>query len=190
MNPLTGLFIALGAFNLVFIVAWGKAIFAARQAGVPRTAATDARIPTGEQIVVGFITNFFDTLGVGSYAPTTSWFKLRKMVNDRVIPGTMTVGHNLSTMVETFIFTLIVQIDITTLFSLIAASVAGAWLGAGIVAKLPKQKVQIGMGIALAAAATLFFLRAMNFLPGGGDAIGLTGAKTCHRNPVHFFWAR
>src|SRR5262249_45092169 len=150
---------------------------AARKPGVEKGPATDLRFPTGEQLAIGFITNFFDTLGVGSYAPTTSWFKIRKIVNDRIIPGTMTIGHNLSTMVETFIFTAIVPMDMTTLFSLIAASVAGAWLGAGVVARLPKRKVQIGMGCALAAAAVLFILRATNFLPGGGDALGLTGGR-------------
>lgn|SRR2546425_107390 len=186
MNPITGLFAALGAFNGMFSLVWSKAMWAARKPGVARMPATDVRLPTGEQLAVGFITNFFDALGVGSYAPTTSWFKLRRMVNDRIIPGTMTIGHNIPTMVETFIFTTIVRIDVATLFSLIAASVAGAWMGADIVAKLPRRKVQIGMGFALIAAGTLFFLRAMNFLPGGGDTLGLAGTKLFIGIGVHF----
>src|ERR1051326_5584197 len=159
MNPLYVLFAALGGLNAMFSAVWSKAMWTARKAGVAKTAATDVRFPSAEQLAIGFITNFFDTLGVGSYAPTTSWYKIRKIVNDRVIPGTMTIGHNIPTMVETFIYTAIIPMDMTTLFSLIAASVFGAWFGAGIVAKLPKRKVQIGMGFALAAAALLFILR-------------------------------
>ena len=46
-----------------------------------------------EAIVLGAITNFFDTLGIGSFAPTMAWFKFRKLVPDRLIPPTMLVGH-------------------------------------------------------------------------------------------------
>src|SRR5215467_1768718 len=142
MDPVRSLLIGLFGLNGVFAWMWGKDILTARK--LKKTSpATDARFPSVEQLSIGFITNFFDTLGVGSYAPTTSWWKIRKIVNDRVIPGTMTIGHNIPTMVETFIYTAIVPMDITTLFSLIAASVFGAWFGAGIVAKLPKRKVQI-----------------------------------------------
>src|SRR3954469_6785303 len=108
MNPINALLAALAAFNAGFIALWGKAMASGRSAaksGAPASPATDLRFPTAEQLGVGIVTNFFDTLGIGSYAQTTSWYKLRKVVNDRLIPGTMTVGHNLSTMVQTFIYT-------------------------------------------------------------------------------------
>ena len=59
----------------------------------------------------------------------------------------------------------------------IAAAVAGAWLGAGIVASWPKRNVQIGMGIALVVAAALFTYRNLG---GGGTSVGtidLQGTK-------------
>jgi uncharacterized membrane protein YfcA len=188
MNPITGLLIALGALNALFVGAWGKVIASARHAVKP-SPATDVRFPTGLQLGVGFVTNFFDTLGIGSYAPTTAMFKLKKMVNDRIIPGTLTVGHNLSTTVQTFIFTAIVPVDVTTLFTMIGASILGAWLGAGVVAKWPKRKIQIGMGIALLCASILIFFLGGGAQPGpfeqltgikvltGGEAIGVSGAK-------------
>jgi uncharacterized membrane protein YfcA len=71
------------------------------------------------------------------------------MVDDRIIPGTLNVGLTLPTVVETFIYSTIIPVDVTTLFSMIAASVLGAWLGAGVVARWPKRAGQIGMGIAL-----------------------------------------
>ena len=42
-----------------------------------------------ESIGLGAVTNFFDTLGIGSFAPTTAYLKLRKMVPDSFIPGTL-----------------------------------------------------------------------------------------------------
>jgi uncharacterized membrane protein YfcA len=189
MNPINGLLAILAVFNAGFSAIWAKAMIsgrAAMKAGAARTPANDLRLPNWEHLTVGLVTNFFDTLGIGSYAQTTSWYKLRKIVNDRLIPGTMTVGHNLSTMVQTFIYTTIVPVDVTTLFSMIGAAILGAYLGAGVVAKWPKRKIQIGMGALLLIAATLMFLSnggplsqitGFNILPGGGNALGVTGAK-------------
>jgi uncharacterized membrane protein YfcA len=126
---------------------------------------------------VGWLTNFLDQLGIGSFATTTSFFRAFKMVPDRIIPGTLNVGHTLPTVVEALVTVAIIPVDTVTLFSMIAASVLGAWLGAGVVAKWPKRYVQIGMGCALLAAAILFFMTAMHLFPGGGDALGVRGVK-------------
>jgi uncharacterized membrane protein YfcA len=126
-------------------------------------------------MAVGFVTNFFDTLGIGSFAPTTSIFKLKRMVPDEHIPGTLNVGHALPTVAEALVFIAIVNVGMATLACLIAASVAGAWLGAGVVASWPRRKVQLGMGAALLAAAGLFAMTNLHLLPGGGDALSLEG---------------
>ena len=153
------LFAALIAVTLVFILAW------------VRTR------PTPLEMAVGFVTNFFDTLGIGSFAPTTSIFKLKRMVPDEQIPGTLNVGHALPTVAEALVFIAIVNVGMATLVCLIAASVAGAWLGAGVVASWPRRNVQIGMGAALLAAAVLFALTNLQLLPGGGDALSLEGGR-------------
>jgi uncharacterized membrane protein YfcA len=127
---------------------------------------------------IGFVTNFFDTLGIGSFATTTSLFKFLRFVPDEQIPGTLNVGHALPTVAEAAIFIGIIAVNPRTLLSLILAAVAGAWLGAGFVARLPRRSVQIGMGLALAAAAALFVmsnLRGSQFGLGGA-ALGLSGS--------------
>ena len=68
-------------------------------------------VPTALQAAVGFVTAFLDTLGIGSFATTTAAYKLRKMVPVKQIPGTMNVGHTLSTIVQAFIYTKIVPVD-------------------------------------------------------------------------------
>ncbi len=159
-------FIALAVLTAVFLAQW----FA-----TGRKLKPDLR-PLFE-ILVGFFTNFFDTLGIGSFAPTTSIFRLAKMVPDEHIPGTLNVGHTLPTVVQAFIFITIVAIDPATLVLMIAASVLGAWLGAGVVARWPRRNVQIGMGSALLAAAGLFLLTNLNIAPGGGTDIALSGTR-------------
>ncbi len=198
MNPITGLLAALVTMNAGFVALWGKAMATGRnivKAGGPKTPANDLRFPNAEHLIVGFVTNFFDTLGIGSYAQTTSWYKLRKMVNDRIIPGTMTIGHNLATTVQTWIYTAIVPVDVTTLFSMIGAAIGGAWLGARHVAKWPKRKIQIGMGTALLIAGIVFFLSdggpffqmtGIKVLPAGGNALGVTGTKLAIAVAVNF----
>ncbi|HEY5340816.1 MAG TPA: sulfite exporter TauE/SafE family protein [Candidatus Aquilonibacter sp.] len=131
--------------------------------------------PTPLQTIIGFVTDFFDTLGIGSFAPTTAFFKLAKAVPDEQIPGTLNVGHALPTIAEALLFIGAVQVDVVTLVSMIVASVAGAWLGAGFVARLPRRAVQIGMGIALIVAALLFLKSALDVNVHSGTAVGLTG---------------
>jgi uncharacterized membrane protein YfcA len=177
MNPITGLLTALGVLTAVYIGGWARLARAARAAGTTAAPATDARFPSAFQIALGAVTNFFDALGIGSFATTTAIFRLRQMVPDRIIPGTLNVGHTLPTVVQAFMFTAIIPVDVLTLFSMIAAAVLGAWLGAGIVAGWSKRKVQIGMGIALLAAATFMLMRQLNLFPAGSEEIGVRGAK-------------
>ena len=129
------------------------------------------------RLAIGFVTNFFDTLGIGSFATTTAIFRLKRLVPDRIIPGTLNVGHTLPTVVQAFIYTKIIPVDVLTLVAMIAAAVLGAWLGAGVVAGWSKRKVQIGMGAALLAAAVFMVMKQMNLFPAGSEQIGVRGAK-------------
>ena len=126
---------------------------------------------------IGFVTNFFDTLGIGSFAPTTAFYKLRRHVADESIPGTLNVGHALPSVAQALVFIATVTVGSRSLVSMIGAAVAGAWLGAGIVTRLPRRSIQIGMGFALAIAAMLFLAVNLDLLPGGGEALELGGAR-------------
>lgn len=178
MNPITGLLAALGAVAALFTGGWAAMIRASKE---------KARPPHAGQVAVGAFTNFFDTLGIGSYATTTAIFRVFGMVDDRVIPGTLNVGHTLPTVVQTLIYTTLIPVDVPTLFSMIGASILGAWFGAGVVARWPKKNVQIGMGVALLVAAGLMFMTQLKLFPGGGDALGVSGFKFIIAVSVNFF---
>jgi uncharacterized membrane protein YfcA len=176
MNPISGLLVALGALTAVFVGGWSKAVMAVRgERGVATSPATDVGAPTPLSIGVGALTNFLDTLGIGSFATTTALFRFFKMVPDRIIPGTLNVGHTLPTVVQAFFYISVIPVDVVTLISMIAAAVLGAWLGAGIVAGWSRRKVQMGMGAALLAAAVFFTMKQLGLFPQGSTAIGVTG---------------
>jgi uncharacterized membrane protein YfcA len=164
----TALFAALAVASIGFAAIWLAAL--TRSSGRRQS-------PNWRDTAVGFITNVFDTLGIGSFATTSAFFKMGGMVPDEDIPGTMVVGHTPPSLLQAFIFIAVVQVDITTLILMIASSAIGAWFGAGVVSSLPRQKIRVGMGSALLAAAALMTVTQLHWLPGGGDNLGLTGAS-------------
>ncbi len=147
--------------------------------GIRYTASHSAEPATASAsgVLTGFVTNFFDTLGIGSFATTTAIFRHWRMVLDERIPGTLNVGHTLPTIIQAFIFTQIVPVDSTTLILMIVAAVLGSWLGAGVVSGWPRRKVQIGMGCALIVAASLMLMAQLNLMPGGGTLLKLEGTR-------------
>ncbi|KDR93867.1 Uncharacterized membrane protein YfcA [Peptoclostridium litorale DSM 5388] len=131
----------------------------------------------GKVTSIGFVTNFFDTLGIGSFAPTTALLKGFKQTHDRVIPGTLNVSCTIPVVLEAFIFMTVIEVETVTLISMLAAATIGAYVGAGIVSRLPEKVVQLTMGVALFVTAFLMLSGQMGWMPGGGEAIGLSGAK-------------
>ena len=167
---------ALGAVAAGFTLLWSARL---REDALKPPAEHGQRVrwPTPLEALIGFITDFLDTLGIGSYAVTTTFFKLFRIMPDEDIPGSLNVGHSIPTFLEAFIFVAIVQIDARTLAMMILASVAGAWLGAGIVASWPRRNIQLGMGAALLAAAAFFLMANLGWFPAGGEDLSLGGAR-------------
>jgi uncharacterized membrane protein YfcA len=135
---------------------------------------------------IGFIGNFFDTLGIGSFSIETALFKFFKQSDDRLIPGTLNVANALPTIAQAIIFIQIVQVEPLTLVLMIAASGAGALLGAGVVAKLPENGIRLTMGIGLFVAAGFMVATNMKWIEGGGDVIGLEGGTLAFAVAVNF----
>ena len=173
MDPKTLLLAGLIIIGLFYFTFWFTTLMRQRT----ERKDTSPLTPTPLQVFIGFITNFFDTLGIGSYATSTSLFRFWKVVRDEKIPGTLNVGHALPTIIQALIYITIVEVEFVTLIAIIGAAVVGAWLGAGVVAGLPRRQVQIGMGIALIGAAALMLLSLTGLGPAPGVALGVSGAK-------------
>jgi len=127
--------------------------------------------------LIGFVVNFFDTLGIGSFAPQTALLKFTKQTEDRLIPGTLNVSNTIPVLIQALIFIKIIEVEAITLITMLASATAGAVLGAGIVSKLSVRKIQLTMGFALLVTAFFMLSGQMEWIQGGGEAIGLTGWK-------------
>ena len=173
-DPKTVLLVLLCVLAAIFIGVWVPHLRRSpRQGG---EAGTEPGLPSGLEVAVGAVTDFFDTLGIGSYATTTSLFKLFRLVPDRLIPGTLNVGHALPSVAQALIFIAIVEVDTLTLALMIGSSVLGAWFGAGVVSGWPRRRVQLGMGSALLVAAALMLRQLLQgTLAGLPLAIGVAG---------------
>ncbi len=176
MSGRTGIFVGLSAAALYFVSSW---VAAARSSSKksPIAHRLQVSLPSLLQLGVGFVTNFFDTLGIGSFATTTTIFKMGRMVRDELIPGTMNVGHTLPTILQAFLYIAIIQVDLTTLLLLIGSAVLGAWWGAGLVARLPRRAIQLGVGAALTASVLFMAMGQLHWFPVGGEKVALSGFR-------------
>ena len=130
--------------------------------------------------IIGLVTDFLDTLGIGSFAITIVLMKVFKLnVPSKLIPGTLNVGHAIPIITEALIFTTVISVDSLTLASLVIASVLGSCIGVKCIVKLDENKIKLVMGIALLITAVLMFLGqpGVDLIPIGGEATGLTGVK-------------
>jgi uncharacterized membrane protein YfcA len=168
------LIVALIVITIGYAIAWWT--MARRKHAAGDHGRHEPVRPTPLHAAIGFVTNFFDTLGIGSFATTTAAFRFWKLVPDQQIPGTLNVGHVGSTIVQAVLFISGVAVEFRTLIFMIAAACAGAWLGAGVVAGFSRRKVQVGMGTALLGASVIVLAQLFNLAP-GGEALALGGTR-------------
>lgn len=174
LDPRTVLLVVLAVVAVGFVAFWLRFLQRAHaEAGV---------WPTPYQVFVGIVTDFFDTIGIGSFATTTALWRARSTVAVEKIPGTLNVGHTLSTVAQAFFFTKAVAVDPFTLVAMIAAAVVGSLCGAPIVARMPRRQIQIGLGAALLVLCAVLVRRQFaiaevgtNGLSGGLLVAGVVG---------------
>lgn len=130
---------------------------------------------SAEPVILGAVTNFFDALGIGSFAPTMAWIKFRQLTPDRLIPATMLAGQTLPTICESIVFLILigVAVDPWLLAGCVGAFVIGAWLGRPLVERLPLRAVQGVVGVSLLLAAAMYAASNLDLMPLGGTASSL-----------------
>jgi len=178
MSAVTLVLAGLAVLVVAFIAVW----MASARAGHPHGA------PAPLHYAVGAVGLFFDSLGIGNFAPTTAVFRLTRMVKDELIPGTLNVSSSIPVAVEAFAFIAVITVDATTLVSMVVVGAVGGWIGARIVSRLPRRPIQIGMGTALFVGAWMMTMTNLELFPGGGDAVGLSGAVLLFALGANFFF--
>ena len=182
MNAITILRILLVAFTIVFATVFFKDLAAHKE----ELKGFDRWLPL---CIIGAVTDFFDTWGIGCFATTQAGFKFTKTCPDAEMPGTLNVGHTIPVVTEALLFFSFVDIDSKTLYLMIAAAVAGALVGASIVCKWNLKMIRIALGGALLALACVMALKNAGVGPFGtsGEALGLTGIKLVIGLVINFF---
>ena len=127
--------------------------------------------------LIGFVVNFFDVLGIGAFAPQTALLKFTKQTKDKHIPGTMNVANTLPVLFQALVFITIIEVEPITMVLMFIAAALGAVYGAGIVAKLSEKRIRLVMGFALLVTAFFMMASSLEWIQGGGEAIGLTNGK-------------
>src|SRR6266436_6433119 len=140
------LYLALIVVNITAIAAW---LWSARRRGLRDR-------PPAADVAIGFVANFLDTLGIGSYAQITALFKMRGRPADELIPGTLNVAGILPSFVGCWLFVIAITVEPVLLTCMVASAAVGAWIGADIVSRLPRRAIQLFMGAALLIAAVFF----------------------------------
>jgi len=123
--------------------------------------------------LIGFVVNFFDVLGIGAFAPQTALLKFTKQTKDKHIPGTMNVANTLPVLFQALVFITIIEVEPITLILMFIAAALGAVYGAGVVARMSEKKIRLVMGFALLVTAFFMLATNMEWIQGGGEAIGL-----------------
>ncbi|GAB5473631.1 MAG: sulfite exporter TauE/SafE family protein [Maribacter sp.] len=166
---ITALWISLALLALWFSIVLARDFWSHRN-----TLENSSWLKTG---IIGFVVNFFDVLGIGSFAPQTALLKFTKQTKDQHIPGTLNVANTLPVLFQALIFITIIEVEPITLICMFASAALGAVLGAGVVAKLSEKKIRLVMGFALLVTAFFMFAGSMEWFQGGGEAIGLSKGK-------------
>ena len=158
-------YVCLAAVEVAVVVVWAVAT---------RRRHWPVRPSTGD-LVIGGVTCFLDTLGIGNYAQITALFKLRGYPADELIPGTLNVGNAVGILFSAALFITAVQVEPVLLLAMVISAGAGAWIGAGIVSRMRRRVIQLFMGLALLLAAGFFTMTNLGVIPQTGSAMGLAG---------------
>ena len=172
---------------ILLVAALSAVTFAYATFLLTAAARTGQLRPKGEGIVLGAITNFFDTLGIGSFAPSIAWMRLRRIVPDRLIPMTMLCGYILPSLLQGIIFMLLlgVKVDPWLILACVVAMVTGGFFSPALAARSPVRLIQTIVGVALLLAAFFYLLSNLGLMPVGGDATSLPIGKAAIAVAAH-----
>ena len=116
MSIATILLLILWVYTVIFLVILVKDIIA-HKGEVKSEKGTTVVANSG----VSLIANFFDTLGIGSFAIATSAWKFTKSISDDLIPGTLNVVFAVPVVTEATIFIQRIDMDPLTLVLMIVS---------------------------------------------------------------------
>ncbi len=125
----------------------------------------------------GVIAFIADTLGVGSFAVNIALSKYFKTFKDDELPALCNGAQVIPGTLESIFFIQIIQVDLTTLITLVLGTCIGGILGGNIITRLSEQKIRLAMIIAFSGIIALLCLKQLGLMPEDGHLIALDSWK-------------
>lgn len=124
--------------------------------------------------VVAFIA---DTLGVGSFAVNVALSKLLGTFSDDELPAVNNGAQVIPGTIESLFFMQLVDVDLTTLLTLVFGTCLGGLIGGAVVSKLSKQAIRLAMILCFMVIIGLLICHQLRLMPSGGDVVALHSWK-------------
>lgn len=125
----------------------------------------------------GIVAFIADTLGVGSFAVNVALAKLTGTFRDDELPAVNNGAQVIPGAIESLFFMHLVDVDLTTLLTLVAGTCVGGLLGGFVVSQLSKQAIRLAMVCSFACIICLLVAHQFQLLPVGGDLTELHSWK-------------
>ena len=122
--------------------------------------------------VVAFIA---DTIGIGSFAVNIAMAKLLGTFEDDELPAMNNGAQVIPGVLESIFFMKLIDVDMTTLITLVAGTCVGGVIGGRVVSRLSKQAIRLAMVVCFLLIISLLVCHQFKLLPVGGDLIALDG---------------
>lgn len=140
----------------------------------------DLQNEPGNKLLLAFsslLIFFFSSFGICDFAVSTIFYRMKRLVTDKKLPGTLNTQCVIPVAVMALTFISSIQVDFITLTICIVAQVFGAYMGPRFVVRLSTTFIRKLIGIGLFSAAFFIVAGKFHWLPAGGMAIELHGMK-------------
>lgn len=127
--------------------------------------------------ISGFIAFIADTIGVGSFAVNVALARLMGTFRDDEMPAVNNGAQVIPGTIESLFFIQLIDVDITTLLTLVAGTCVGGLFGGFVVSRLSKQAIRFAMIWAFSLIIALLIAHQFRWLPIGGELTALHSWK-------------
>lgn len=127
--------------------------------------------------VSGLVAFIADTLGVGSFAVNVALAKLTGTFKDDEMPAVNNGAQVIPGTIESLFFMHLVDVDLTTLLTLVSGTCIGGLIGGFVVSQLSKQAIRLAMLSCFILIIVLLVAHQFRLLPVGGELTELHSWK-------------
>ncbi len=120
---------------------------------------------------------FLSSFGICDFAISSIFYRAKKLVSDKKLPGTLNTQCVIPVAVMALTFISSIKVGLITLVTCITSQVIGAYIGPKLVVGLSEKIIRTVIGIGLLVAALFIVAGKFGYLPVGGAALELHGIK-------------